>query len=314
MVAMEEGLRIISSSTAGYLATTCKQAFREAVLRIVHFRCFDTGRRFVMDAIHMLLRIAGHDLTCRLLKVATCCSSSSNLSEEASSIAELACSWHCIMTMTTASFAGNPSSMQFENEILSSGSMLQGEQQQLSRVLECIRSYVDGANRRKRQGSPVSDGSIVEMEVVEEHQRSSSGHDADADSDHHQQGSSRSPLMLPFMYLRSIGIVPTTAASMATEEHEEEEECRYLSGPLSDPTVGAKQDPVASEVWEHCWRTLKRQRRDSHADMLPMFKPILMHGASFARNMVAVNAFYLQDHIAQAVLRQQQHGSTTQDL
>lgn len=74
MIAVKQGFRMIDDAFGCnlHLATVCRQAFSETVMRIVHYRCFDTGKRFLMDAVHMLLRAAGHDLACQLLKVATC--------------------------------------------------------------------------------------------------------------------------------------------------------------------------------------------------------------------------------------------------
>lgn len=83
-----------------------KQAFKEVLLRIVHFRCFGTGKRFVVDAVNLLLRTTGYELAQHLLHLATnpLVDPEDKMEEKKAldSLVEVMSSWHCIVTMTTA--------------------------------------------------------------------------------------------------------------------------------------------------------------------------------------------------------------------
>ena len=102
---------------------TCRQAFSELVIRSVHFRCFGTGRKFVIDASHLLLRSAGHELANDLLRMATCINNvdatwMADREDAARSIVQLMAAWQCIMTMTSSSFGRTDISEAFEKEIV----------------------------------------------------------------------------------------------------------------------------------------------------------------------------------------------------
>lgn len=308
MIAMRMGSAIIDEAFACDLhaATLCKQALSEAVLRIVHFRCFDTGKRFLMDAVHMLLRVAGQDLACRLLKVVTCLQE--DREEATNAVAELMISWHCIVTMTTATFGCSESSKSFEDEIScerwSKNHPHAGDI--LLRAVACIKSHVNDVTLparlqcKEQQVAPLGDPATLiqhDDDVVEI---------LDDDSD-------RTSTALPYMYLRSVGIVPLEAsassssnpASSRARRVEEDWAMQYSATSAGDPTKSGRMDAEGSRVWEYCWRQFKKNHKGSqYADLLPMFKPILLFSAYMARNMVAVNTFYHHEHIANALLRQ----------
>ena len=138
MVAATEAMGLIKSHQSDCLSIeVTHQSFKELLLRLVHFRCFGTGKRFVVDAVNMLLRTAGYDLTTELLHLATR-SVTSVASEEGDRkkiqgavdcIVEVMSSWHCIVTMTSAGSAEEEGNVKdfmeasnaiaaFENEIM----------------------------------------------------------------------------------------------------------------------------------------------------------------------------------------------------
>lgn len=361
MVALEQGFKAIQKhfseeAVVGHndemrtllLITTCRHAFTETILRIVHYKCFETGRRFLMDAVHTLLRIAGHELACNLLKLATCLLGDER-SAAAHGIAEIMTSWHCIMTMTTATSGGKDSSRQFEDEIASetwcanhpnAGDML-------LRVVGCIKSYAkDVALPKRHENSAATrdDSPITEREVpLEEHyynplhgnaamsDQDDSEHssddqedDADADADAEEEGEQpssssredadeRSTITLPQMYLQSTDIVPVEEAVVAGDAISSSRRFVHRNATAGDPTVATRHDPDGDSVWEFCWRAY-RKGGGPLADIMPVFKPILVYSAQMARNMIALNAFYQHEHISRALLHQLESSCNQQRL
>ena len=82
-----------------------QHAFREMLLRVVHFRSFGTGRRFVVDAVNLLLRTVGFELARKLMQISSNCVMTTEPDNEKSEaldcLVEVMAPWHCIMTMTS---------------------------------------------------------------------------------------------------------------------------------------------------------------------------------------------------------------------
>lgn len=349
MVAMRLGFKAIddhfadAAAATRHLAVSCRHAFTEAVLRIVHYRCYDTGKRFLMDAVHMLLRVAGHDLASSLLKIATCLKHSNigSREEAAHCIVEVMASWHSIMTLTTATSAGggDESSIAFEDEIAGEGWCRNHPNagEMLLRIVECVKSYARDFAIPRRKNKLVGrskaggtesedeedssnescDSPILEREIPGEEelplQAGATTIAAPPESEEQPQAGSdgdgdRPQVALPYMYLRSTSIVPVlTDASPSPRggSHDSPRRHDRLIDEAGDPTASARQDPGTAAVWEFCWKACKKGGCSPYADILPFFRPILLHSAMLARNMIAVNAFYQHEHIARALVAQQ---------
>jgi hypothetical protein len=103
----------------------CKQAFAEVVIRAVHFKCFRTGRKFMVDACHQLLRCAGCDLANRLVRMATSLKQqdplymgNEEMKDSTGCIAEVMSAWQSIMTMTSLEYGRTYVSDAFEEEMM----------------------------------------------------------------------------------------------------------------------------------------------------------------------------------------------------
>lgn len=346
MVAIDRGCAMIRDHFASQLLleTTCRHAFTEAVLRIAHYRSFGTGRRFVMDAVHMLLRVAGFDLACRLLKLMASSEEGDvqKTKEEAvHCIVEMMTSWHCIMTMTTAASASfsaenNRSSKAFEDEISSEQwcSSHLCEEDALFSIVQCVKSYVKDVAMPARCGQVgAANTAAVQEEQHHSFERENidSGSDSDSDDNGSDSRSSRQIISLPYMYMHSIGMVPfevqrqaaaAAAQRMVVEDEDNSSDYDAIASmasnrrrgdyhaeaavSLGNPTVAGKQDPNAVIIWNFCWEALRKRTYTKYVGILPMFQPILLYSATMARNMIAVNAYYQHEHIARALVLQMQ--------
>ncbi len=81
---------------------------------------------------------------------------------------------------------------------------------------------------------------------------------------------------IPHMYLR--------ASSQGEDEN-------GSSGP--EPLVPRRVDPNLTLVWDFCWEHLARG--SDEGKRLALFRPLLLHICSVAKNMIQVNSFYLCD-------------------
>lgn len=179
------------------------------------------------------------------------------------------------------------------------------EQQQQREVVVVL----DEDETQEAAATPVFQNPVVSHEVVEILEDDAPHGTATAQEE--EEDAARPSNSLPYMYLRSIGIVPPTSdASLEMAEDAALSSAFRDLDEICDPTRSARQNENASRVWEYCWRKFRRSDAGGeYGDVIPMFKPILLFSACMARNMVAVNSFYHNEHICQAVCDQLREAS-----
>lgn len=147
----------------------------------------------------------------------------------------------------------------------------------------------------------------------EEEDEEATRHAADSAS---SSSSYPSGINMPYMYLRSVSMVPVESSqSSSLSPYLPGRRRRYEESPSGDPTIAARQDREGLQVWEYCWKHFKKSNTLAgmrYSNLMPIFKPILLYSASMARNMIAVNAFYHHEHIARALVYQMEAATSSQ--
>jgi hypothetical protein len=193
-----------------------------------------------------------------------------------------------------------------------------GKEPGIIRVVRCVKDYVVNFAKDRRSPSDDDNGdSIVEREIpYTEHESPVSI------ASQQQESSERVPASLPYMYLRSMSIVPaesrrnnhsenstTSNVAISRELSEEQGHISLQLGLANDPGIGdptmlRKVDSESSRIWDYSWSKICANQEDGSPSsilasrIMPMFKPILLHSACFSRNIMTMNAFYHNDHIA----------------
>lgn len=195
-------------------------------------------------------------------------------------------------------------------------------------VLACVKQHIADSNdtpSTRREGAVDDTGDLEtdydDEDVIDEREVPLDDHATAAMPELSLEAAAeRAPTALPYMYLRSISIVPVesrahgnshTGTHVSADSSRDEQ--RYLlmqlrrnaagtpfdSG-VGDPTTSRKVDKESSRVWDYCWGKCCGTGDAKLVSTIPMFKPILLYSAFVARNIVTVNAFYLNEHIASA--------------
>jgi hypothetical protein len=170
MVAASKAFRLIETEmTTTLMIPAAKQAFKEILVRLVHFRCFGTGKRFVLDAVNLLLRTAGYSLAQKLLDLLSLSYDAAmkperKMEKALDLLVEVMSSWHCIVTMTSGE-SSEEELMQnsafdainsFENEILLLANVEEepsssSSSSPLHRVLQNIKVFVASSRSERRR-------------------------------------------------------------------------------------------------------------------------------------------------------------------
>lgn len=270
------------------------QAFTELVLRTAQFRIFGTGKKNVVDACNMLLRTAGLDLANRLLEMLSlsssvesgCCMDDKTLAMH--TISNVMSAWMGITIVTTAGSQDQTDIVKASQQEFVQDAHGYDDNTSFGRVAHCILAYVRPESHGSESpvaGAPISPSTSSTASFPGRLMHNRSVEDAD-----------HIPLpLIPRMYLQSTLQLPIFGEQSGLSNNSDEEE--HLDSPhmFCDPSVPRRQDSTMCHVWDFCWENLARGTNEGMR--MCLFRPLLMHVAIIARNMIKANALYSIDHV-----------------
>lgn len=208
-------------------------------------------------------------------------------------IASVMSSWIGIMMVT--SIGGDTSSIvkKSEQDILTEGSTVDDETL-YGKVVHCIRAYIEehipmgrsSAAARPPANAPDDD--------------EAQGYDTLSDSDHEQEHEVPRQRLGPRQddddeeHMRHRDLPQSCILYIQSLRQKEDTEFE-VPNPALDPTIPRRPEACQCVAWDFCWKHIARGSNEGMR--IALFRPLLLHIAIIARNMVKANALYLMDYI-----------------
>ena len=287
----------------------CLQAFTELVLRTAHYRIFGTGKRHVVDCCNLLLRTGGCALANKLLALLSCSGDEEDLDLEKQknvalqTMANVMSAWMGIMIVTTVGNDRTPVVQSSEHDFVRDAAHFD-DSTSFGKVAHCILEYArtylmankkDNGLSMQKHAEVKEDNNISGRDSPIARASSSSSSSSSSGYEHHSaiiedDEDDDIPLpIVPQMYLRS---VLNQGVSSSGDDN-------MLLPPLfSDPSVPRRPDGDMCHAWDFCWRHLAQGSNEGMR--LALFRPLLLHVAVIAKNMIKANALYMIEHIVTA--------------